>query len=431
MSGQEPTPDGAEWGVACTPHFQHNFAALMVDYVFFSVAFSLVSLTVVMPAFVRTLTDSEPLVGLINTVFSAGWLLPQLGAAALMDGKAHKKPYMMAAVYIGRPLFLLLALLIWGGLTSNPPLMLTVFFASISSFTLLDGIASVAWFDILARAIPLQRRGRLIGTSQLLAGILGVGIGLLVGQILESPRLPYPSNYALLFALSALAHVPSMVALTVLREPQGCPGEPSRSMWDFLRQLRAVWRGEPNFRRLMGFRWLVGLWSLAISFYVLHATEVMGLSESTTGWFVSAQMGGGILASLVMGRLSERRGPLPVIRITGIAALLCPLMALLIHFAGGLRGAYPLVYILIGFSNNAWMLGPTNYVLEMAPEDRRALYVGLYNTLGGVLVPASFLGGVLLRATSYPVLFVTTAAAIAAGCWFGMGLQELEPKPRQ
>jgi hypothetical protein len=104
--------------------------------------------------------------------------------------------------------------------------------------------------------------------------------------------------------------------------------------------------------------------------------------------------------------------------------MLSPLLALGIHFAGGsfLSRTYPLIYFLIGATNSSWMLGALNYVLEIAPKERTPVYVGLYNTLAGVLVPASFLGGVILQVTSYPVLFGVTVAGIAAGLWLSLGL---------
>jgi len=408
------------------PHFRRNFVIFLIDYVFFGIAFSFAGPNTVMPDFARTLTDSEPLIGLVGMAFSAGWLLPQLGVAAMIGSRPRRKPYLLAATYVGRPIFLFLALAVWAGLPRWPMAMLAVLLVSVGLFSLLDGIASVAWFDILARAVPLARRGRLVGAGQLLGGLSGIGVGALVMLILGAPSLPYPRNYALLFALSAVAHVPSLVALTLLREPEGEPVEPRRPPLDFLRQLGEVWRGDRDFRRLMGSRWLVGLTTLAIPFYVIHAKDVLGLPEAATGWFISAQMAGGIAASLGLGWLSERKGPRPAIWLGAATALLGPLLALTAHFVRGelLPLVYSLVYFLFGVTNNSWMLGPLNYVLEMAPAGRRPLYVGLYNTLAGILVPASLVGGVILRLTSYPILFGLAAAGSGAGLWLSLGLRE-------
>jgi MFS family permease len=406
-------------------HLRHNLVAFMVDFVLFGVAISFVNPNTVMPAFVRTLTDSEPLIGLINSVLSATWLLPQLGVAAVITGKPRKKPYLIAAMFTGRPLYFLLGLAIWSGLARYPAAMLVAFFVCIGLFQMLDGMSAVPWYDMLARAVPITRRGRLLGTGQVIGGVLGIGVGALVSLILSAPQLPYPANFALLFVLSSLTLFPAAVALSLVREPEA-PGaaEPHQAAAGLGEQLRQVWARDRNFRRLVASQWLVGLLSLALPFYVLHATDVVKLPEAALGWFVSAQMVGGIIAGVGLGWLTERKGPRPAIWLGALMALLSPLLALASHFAPGslLAQAYPLIYLLIGATNSSRMLGALNYVLESAPKERISLYVSLYNTLAGVLVPASFLGGVLLQATSYPILFGVTAAGVAAGLWLSLGL---------
>lgn len=407
------------------PHFRHNFIALLIDYIFFGVAYSFLNPNTVLPAFARTLTASEPLVGMVATMMAAGWLLPQLLAAAVIGQKPRKKPYLLRAIYVGRPIYFLLALVIGAGLPRYPGWMLGVFLAGIGLFNVLDGIAALAWFDLMATTVPATRRGRLVGAGQLFGGLAGIGVGALVGVILSHPALPYPNNYALLFALAGLALTPSTIALTLIWEPERSAPTSTAVSPSLRGQLREVWGGWPDFRRLVFGRWLIGLLGLAIPFYILHATEVIGLPKAVIGWFVSAQMVGGIVASIGLAWLHERWGPRAAIWAGGIATLISPLLALLIHLTGGgwLAQLYPLVYFCLGITNNTWMMGMFNYLLEMAPEDRRPLFVGLYNTLGGVLVPVSFLGGVLLRFTSYPFLFAVTALGVAGGLWMSLRLR--------
>ena len=81
----------------------------------------------------------------------------------------------------------------------------------------------------------------------------------------------------------------------------------------------------------------------------------------------------------------------------------------------------------IGALNSSMMPGFINFVLELAPPEERATYIALTNTLCGVLLVAPFLGGWLLQATSYPVLFAVTAVGIALGLVLTFRLEE----PRQ
>jgi len=403
------------------PHYRWNFAAFLVDYICFGVAFTFINPSSVMPAFVRQLTESAPVIGLVGTVFNGGWLLPQLAVARLINDKPRKKPYMLAGLS-GRVAFWVTALALWAGLARHPTAMLVLFFICFGLFAASDGFASVAWFDILARAIPLKQRGRLMGMGQVISGLAGIGVGALVGLILG--RHPFPTNYALLFTLAGVMLIPSVIALASIREPppEDVALETNKRMQGSWLRLLAT---DPAFRRLVICRILVGMMGLATSFYVVHAADVLHLPQSVIGGFVAAQTVGGVIASVVMGLVSERWGPRYVARIGSAAAVTGPLFALAAHLAGGgwLAQAYPFVYVSLGVVNSAWMLGFFNYLLEIAPEGMRPAYVGLGNTIMGVLTLAPMAGGWLLEATSYTTLFGVTAAIVAAGFLFTLGLK--------
>ena len=403
------------------PHYRWNFGAFLVDYACFGVALTFISLTSVLPAFVGQLTDSAPLIGLVDTVFRGGWLLPQLAVARLINDKPRKKPYMVAGLG-GRILLWVIALALWAGLARHPTAMLILFFTCFGLFASSDGVVSVAWFDIMARAIPLKRRGRLMGMGQFIGGLAGIGIGALVGIILD--RRPFPDSYAILFTLAGAALVPSVIALVSIREPP-----PEGASLEANGQTKGSWLRllvtDPAFRHLMICRMLIGMMGLATSFYVVHAANVLRLPQSIIGQFVVAQTVAGVVASAVLSLVNERWGPRYVIRTASAAAVIGPLFALAAHLAGGgwLVQAYPFVYVALGVVNSAWMLGFFNYLLEIAPEGMRPAYIGLGNTIMGVLTLVPMAGGWLLEVTSYTTLFSVTAAIMAIGFLFTLGLK--------
>ncbi len=403
------------------PHYRWNFAVLLVDYVCFGVAFTFFNPSSVLPAFVGKLTDSELVIGMVGAVFNGGWLLPQLVTGRLINDKPRKKPYMLAGIG-GRVLFWVVALALWAGLAHYPVAMLILFFACLGLWAASDGFASVAWFDIMARAIPLKRRARLMSTAQIISGLAGIGAGVLIGLILK--RCPFPADYALIFTLAGVILVPSAIALALVREPP-----PERSAPQTEDQVKGSWLrplfSDPAFRLLVVCRIFVGMMGLATPFYVKHAGEELLLPQSIVGDFVIAQTLAGVVASGVLGLVGERWGSRYVARIGSVAAVAGPLFALAAHLAGGgwLVRAYPFVYVALGVMNSAWMLGFFNYLLEIAPEGSRPAYIGLGNTIMGVLTLAPLAGGWLLKATSYTTLFGVTAALVAAGFLLTLGLK--------
>lgn len=407
------------------PYFRWNFAAFLVDYICFGLALTFANLSSVMPAFVGQLTDSAPVIGLVDTVFRGGWLLPQLATARLINDKPRKKPYMLAGLS-GRFLFFVIALALWSGLADRPTAMLILFFTCLGLFASTDGFGSVSWFDMMARAIPMSRRGRLIGVGQVISGLAGVGVGVLVGLILD--HRPFPDNYAMLFTLAGVAFMPAYIALALLREPQPEETDPEAS-----NQVRGNWFNlliaDQAFRRLIACRLLVGMMTLATSFYVVHAADELHLPQSAIGQFVSAQTLAGVAASVVLGLVSERWGPRYVARVGSAAAAAGPLFALVVHVVRSdwLVHAYPLVYAMLGVVNSSWMLGFFNYLLEIAPERMRPAYVGLGNTIMGVLTLTPMVGGWLLEATSYTALFGVTTVIAAGGFLLSLGLKPTQP----
>jgi MFS family permease len=397
------------------------------------VGLAFASHTSVIPSLVNRLTDFAPLVGMVTMISSGVWLLPQLVSAHFVANKERKKPFVVITALIGRPMYLLVvaAILLTGD--EYPWLLLALFFLAHTVFTVMDGLGMVAWFDVLSKAVPPIRRGRLYSTGQIAGGLLAFGAGLVVSQVL-GPRGPaFPYNYGLLFVFSTFFLFASLISFSFLKEPSQEVRKEREPWRAYVPRLAGLLRQDREFRLANAVRLLAGLGQLATPFYVVYAIDVLQLSEESIGVFVSAQVVGGAIASFAMGYLNERSGSRIVTQLAITLGLGTPLLALFIHFNTP-RGAfvaliYAGVFFLIGANWSGQMQGFMNLVLEMSPADERPAYVGLYNTLGGTVMVAPVLGGVLLQNTSYPVLFGVTAAGLAASLVLSLGLAE--PRRRE
>ncbi len=413
-------------------NYRRNFVCFMLDYVFFGVGLAFMSQTTVLPSFISQLTDSAPLIGLASTIQTGAWLLPQLIAASYLADKDRKKPYLLLPAIIGRPVFLLLAGVLFLAGDRDPALILGLFFIGLTIFTGTDALAAVAWFDILSETIPAARRGRLFGIGQVVSGLLAVGVGAVVNALLGPHGPPFPNNYALLFFLAGLSFLASWIAVSFLHEPARSAQAEKLSWNDFLPKLLTVLRENHTFSLITVLRLLTGLSGMATPFYVVYATGELHFGTEAIGLFLSSQIVGGILAGFVLGYLNERSGSKIVVQYSVMIALASPLLALLIRPLAPLAGAstiyvYSLIFFAIGALNSAYMTGFINFVLELAPPEERATYIALTNTLCGVLLVVPLLGGWLLQATSYPVLFAVTAGGVVLGLALTFRLEE----PRQ
>jgi MFS family permease len=232
-------------------------------------------------------------------------------------------------------------------------------------------------------------------------------------------------NYAWLFALAGVSTLLGLIALASIHEPLEDVPEERASWRDYLPQLVRILQEEPAYRRVIAAWLLSGLAGLASPFYVLYATDQLQLAQETIGLFIIAQTLGSLVGSSGLGALAERRGPGAVIQVSVAIGASGPLAALALHFAhvaGWLPVAYAWVFVVLGIVGSSMMLGFMNYVLELAPPGHRPTYMGLSNTLGGLLVLVPPLGGWLLQATSYPVLFASAAIGPAMAGLIAMRL---------
>ena len=425
---------GLPLGEPPPPNFGRNAAALMTDMAMFQVGMTFIGSATVLPAFVATLTDSEVVVGLASGLTAGAWLLPQLFVASAVSRIPRKKPIVMWAAWLSRPILLLIALGIWLFAGSRPTLALGITLLGMVCFFLLDAVVSVPWFDLLGKLLPHRRRGRLLGTAQVVGGLGGIAGGMAVRSVLRGGgSLAYPANYALLFALGALSLIGSAIGLSFLREP---PSKPSQgavpSVKQVLASLPQIFVRDHAFRRLIIVRVLGSFVSVASAFYVLHATRNLGFAVEDTGLFVSAQVAGSLCGGLLMGALQDRYGPLTHMRTVIGISVLAPLIALcsqpLSVFLGeGLLYLYLVLFFCLGLymSNMGWPY--FNWVLEYCPEEQRPLYIGMINTLAALVMLAPTLGGLIVRNISYPAAFLVAAAFALTSLLLSRGVPSTRP----
>jgi MFS family permease len=413
-------------------HYRRNFAAFLGDYVGFALAMTFASQTTVLPHLVGHLTSSEVAVGLLVTVANGAWLLPQLIYANLLTGKRRKKPYVILGAVIGRPLYLLYAVALGLGLHRHPTSALLLLFGVQLLFFGSDALAAVAWLDVLGKAIPDARRGRLVGSAQLISGLLAIGVGAVIAALLSADGPPFPHNFAAILVMASICLLFSLLSWSFVVEPDESVTTGQAAWQDYLPHLLRTLRQDRALARLILVRLLAGFDGLALGFYILFATRELGLPPATVGLFTAAQTLGRILASVGLGTLSERAGSHRVIQVATGLNMTAPLVALALLLSGA-RGsaatgaAYAWIFVMIGVTISSSMLGFFNFVLELAPAGQRPTYIGLFNTSSGLLVVLPTVGGWILHVMSYGVLFALTAAILIAAHALSWGLTSARP----
>lgn len=398
-------------------YYRRNALAFGADMALFHGAISFIGSTTVLPTFLAALTDSEIVVGLVGGISGAAWLLPQMLIAGLTARQARKKPMVIRAVWLTRPVLLLMALMVWLFGDGAPMLTLGVTMLGITVFFVGDAFAAVPWFDLVAKALPFRRRGRVLGLGQILGGVLGIGAGAVVHWAL-GPTSPwtFPQDYAVLFAIGGGVFVVASLVLSWIHEPESqAPTAQAQPLRQVLASIPSILGKDRAFQRVMIVRLLAGLMGVASAFYVLYATRHLGFDMADAGMFLSAQVAGSMGAGVLLSLAQDRWGPVVHMRIVIAAAILPPALTLLAAplqavAPGSVYPLYMLVFFLFGLYAGGLGWPFFNWILEHAKGDQSALYIGLSNTLSALAMVAPVIGGWTVRAVSYPAVFALSLA---------------------
>ena len=112
-----------------------NFNVNLIDVIFITFGFSLISRETVMPVLVSTLTDSKLAIGLIPAIWALGYYLPQLLTASFTERLRYKKPFVMLVGSLGERFpYFFTAVAIWAFALAAPTLTLDALSSSSSAW---------------------------------------------------------------------------------------------------------------------------------------------------------------------------------------------------------------------------------------------------------------------------------------------------------
>jgi MFS family permease len=413
---------------ACTPesfaadvqrNYRWNFTFNLLDGANGSLGISFLSATTIVPLFISKLTDSALAIGLAAMMAQGGWYLPQLFTSSFVERLARKKPVVVNLGFFTErvPMWLLIIAALLAVPHSASTFSLGRFHISSSTAALIlflfaygwhyigSGLVGTAWQNLLARCFPVECRGRFYGTTQFVGSGAGAIAALFCSWLLG--HYPFPINFAMAFALSAIFINLSWLSLSFTREPlEPMADPPAAANAHFLTQLPEILRRDANYRRFLIARVIMALGGMGNSFIVVAAVYRWHLRDSITGYYTAAYLVGQTIGPLVAGFLADRLGHKLSLELSALSAAM--------SFAIAWLAPSPLwfyaSFVLAGASYGSMIVSGMLVVFEFCTPDKVPTYTGLTNTLVGLTNIAAPLVGAYLSTLSYPWLFATSAA---------------------
>lgn len=350
--------------------------------------------------------------GALVPLREAGALLPQMLLAGWVQGMAQRKwAWIIGSAGQG----LCAGLIAVAALTLEGAQAGLAICAALTALALFRAICSVSYKDILGKTVGQARRGSVTGIA---GSISSVGV-VVFALLLISGVLQQRGAVIVAIALAACLWIAASLLFTTIKE-QASEGEGGlAASFEVLKENTVLWR-------FITVRGLLVSTSLAPPYFVILGGEEGG-TLGALGALVLASAAASLLSSYVWGRLSDRSSR-RVLMYAGISGAVAMVFALTLAQLGLAKTvwAMPLALFLLMIAYHGVRQGRSTYLVDVAPEDQRAAYAAVANTvIGGLLVVAGIVGGGAALFGSQIVLVLYALMAVTAAV-VAYGLPEAE-----
>ncbi|MFA9200281.1 MAG: MFS transporter, partial [Cypionkella sp.] len=346
--------------------------------------------------------------GLGTALLQLGATISPILSGARIEHRSHILPYTIRVGSIMRLAILGLALAGWL-LTGEVLLAVTLALFAVLGF--FNGAQRVAFQMLMAKVIPIARRGRLQGYRNMAGGMIAALLAWVAGHWFIEERW-LGNGYATTFVLAFVLTSMGLFALqAMIREPPAPASRPSVSLRERIRQFPELLENR-DFARFIAAQGCATAIRVGGPFWTVYAGQRLGLSGVVIGGLSLAFLGADTLSNLVWGPMGDRWG----FRVVFLLALGCAIGGIALLLAAGSSAAsFYTAFVLLGAGASGWMLAATTMVLEFGAHEDIPMRLAFVTTAeGGVAAVGPVLAGLLVAAAGFGPLFVLVLAALVA-----------------
>jgi hypothetical protein len=396
-----------------TPHIldlsERNYRLIMLNgwLVFLGDAFF--NGSIVLASFAAKLGAANWIIGLFPALLNAGSMVPQMFIAPYVMRMPIKLVLYrrMATLRVAS-----LALIALSGFFASGEWLLWLFVVGLALNGLFTGFSSLSFWETTAKTIPMQRRAGLFSARNLVGGGLAFLAGFVVQFVLHLP-LAFPYNYAIIFSLGTVIFAIGWRYFGLVDEPPDTH-PPAGHL-----SLRLPFR-DFYFRRFLRVRVMLALAGMIEPFYATYAVRTHKETDAI-GTYLAVYTMASLLSNLLWVWLSKRYGSQGLILVGASLGAITPAVALLVA-----PDWFWIVFVLQGTYLSALGIGTSTYLINLAPTNARSAYIGISNTIVGLLAFSPVLGGWLADTLGYVGPMALATAFYGWALYAGRRLRNLE-----
>lgn len=389
-------------------NLKRNYAANYIHGMLGMTGFRLVNAPTFLPAYLHAISGSNTIVGLGLALQQVGGIVSPIFGASQVE---HRKRVMPAAAWIGGLARLqVLGMAIAGFLLSGQALV-TAILSFMFLFGLFMGAQRVVFSLLMAKVIPISRRGRLQAWRNATGGMIAAGLAYIAGRYIIDANV-WGNGYSTTFLLAVVLTSLGLTGLNLLLKEPEPPTVRERT--PFLTRLKEAPRLLVQDRGYMFFliaQMLATAARIAVPFYILYASTTIKLTGANLGLVSLAYLGADTLSNLLWGYLGDK---------TGFRLILLLSIGAWMAATGLLLNAHDLTMIVIAFfglgaSQAGYNMSAQTMILEFGSRDELPMRIALSSTAEGIMATAGpLVGGLMATAFGYPTLFWTSMGFLAS-----------------
>lgn len=372
---------------------------------FLTLTMSMIDFNTVFPSLIFELQDSKIIFGLLYSIMLGAPKLFNMIFSHFMNPYKYRKKFLLTGIYIRAFSFLGMAFFVYKFAATRSTLVTITFFFWIFLFATSGGFAGISYSDIIAKIIKKGERGKLYASKQFAAGIAALLGGIVVTKIFAPGNFAFPVNYALILFIGFAGLIIASAAFWFIDEPPSINRDKEKiSLRDHFKKLPLILKEDKIFLSFLIVENMSSFSLMILPFYIVFAREKFGIAGGYIGRYLIFQILGTILSNIVWGYISKKLGSKMVVSFCVLAGGLVPIIAILMAPLG--PDYFVLIFFLVGFLKSGRLVGFDPYLLDLAPDDRRTIYLGIRGTLNFMVVLLPIFGGVFIDLLGFYFTFV-------------------------
>jgi MFS family permease len=385
-----------------------NYAGNYLHGMLGMTGFRLVNAPTFLPAYLFAVSGSNSIVGLALALQQVGGIISPIFGATKVE---HRKRLMPAAVWMGSlGRLAILGMALAGWFLSGQPLVWALLFF-IFMFGVFMGAQRVVFSTLMAKVIPLQRRGRLQAWRNATGGLIAAILAWVAGRYFIEPNLfgnGYSTTFVFAFALTSAG----LWALQILlKEPEPPTTRTQARFRDRLMDFPALVRQDPAYGFFLIMQMLATSARIATPFYILHVGQQVGADGATLGLLTFAFLGADTLSNLLWGYMGDKTGFRAVLVVSLIGWMAATVMLINLHEPVQVFAAFAL----LGASLSGYMMASQTMILEFGTRDELPMRIAFSATAESITATAGpLIGGVVAEFYGYNTVFFASLGFLVA-----------------